>query len=59
MRKEIVEVPDLSDNVRRVGVPLSVVTRANGFVFVSGCPPFDLETGAIVRGDIEVQTKPA
>ncbi len=57
MCKEIVEVPVLSDNVRRIGVPLSVVTRANGFVFVSGCPPFDLETGAIVRGDIEVQTE--
>jgi reactive intermediate/imine deaminase len=57
MDKEIIEVPILSEGVRRVGVPLSLVTRANGFVFVSGTPPFDLETGAIVRGDIEVQTE--
>ena len=57
MAKEIVDVPVLSDKVRQAGVPLSVVTKANGFVFVSGCPPFDLETGAIVRGDIEVQTE--
>ena len=54
MDKEIVAGPVLSDGVRRGGVPLSLVTKANGFVFVSGTPPFDLETGTIVRGDIEV-----
>jgi enamine deaminase RidA (YjgF/YER057c/UK114 family) len=42
---------------RDVGVPLSLVTKANGFVFVSGIPPFDLESGKFVRGDIEVQTE--
>ena len=57
MTKEIIEVPVLSEGVRKIGVPLSVVTKANGFVFVSGTPPFDLETGKIVRGDIEVQTE--
>jgi enamine deaminase RidA (YjgF/YER057c/UK114 family) len=34
-----------------------MVTKANGFVFVSGTPPFDLTTGKLVRGDIEVQTE--
>ena len=57
MTKEIIEVPVLSEGVRRVGVPLSLVTKANGFVFVSGTPPFDLETGKLVKGDIEVQTE--
>jgi 2-iminobutanoate/2-iminopropanoate deaminase len=57
MAKEIIEVPVLSQGVRNVGVPLSLVTRANGFVFVSGTPPFDLETGTFVRGDIETQTE--
>jgi reactive intermediate/imine deaminase len=57
MAKEIVEVPVLSEAIRRVGVPLSLVTKANGFVFVSGTPPFDLETGKLVKGDIEVQTE--
>lgn len=57
MGKEIVEVPVVSDAARKVGVPLSAVTKANGFVFVSGTPPFDLTTGAFVRGDIEVQTE--
>lgn len=55
--KQVIEVPVLSEGARRLGVPLSVVTKANGFVFVSGTPPFDLETGRIVRGDIAVQTE--
>ena len=38
-------------------MPLSLVTKANGFVSVSGTPPLDLETGKFVRGDIEVQTE--
>jgi reactive intermediate/imine deaminase len=57
MSKEIIEVPVLSQGVRNVGVPVSLVTKANGFVFVSGTPPFDLETGKFVRGDIETQTE--
>jgi 2-iminobutanoate/2-iminopropanoate deaminase len=55
MAKEIIEVPVLSQGVCNVGVPLSLVTKANGFV--SGTPPFDLETGKFVRGDIETQTE--
>lgn len=54
--KEVIEVPVLSAAIRRLGVPLSLVTRANGMVFVSGTPPLDLATGALVKGDIAVQT---
>ncbi|WP_322415664.1 RidA family protein [Mesorhizobium huakuii] len=57
MTKEIVEVPVLSAAVRALGVPLSLVTRAAGLVFVSGTPPLDLTTGKLVKGDIEVQTE--
>jgi 2-iminobutanoate/2-iminopropanoate deaminase len=57
MSKQRIEVPVLSQGVRDVGVPPSLVTKANGFVFVSGTPPFDLETGRFVRGDIKVQTE--
>ncbi len=57
MSKEIVELPVLSDAIRKVGVPLSPVVRANGFVFVSGMPPLDPKTGALVRGDIAAQTE--
>jgi enamine deaminase RidA (YjgF/YER057c/UK114 family) len=55
--KEIIEVPVLSDAVRRLGLPLSVVTRAGGMVYVSGTAPLDLATGDLVKGDITVQTR--
>jgi 2-iminobutanoate/2-iminopropanoate deaminase len=38
-------------------IPLSAVTSGNGFVFVSGLPPVNWETGELVRGDIRVQTR--
>ena len=34
MKKEIIEVPVLSSSVRTFGLPLSLVTKANGMVFV-------------------------
>src|SRR5215471_12520834 len=55
--KEIIEVPVLSDAVRRLNVPVSLVTRANGMVYVSGTPPLDIPTGHLVKGDIAVQTE--
>jgi enamine deaminase RidA (YjgF/YER057c/UK114 family) len=57
MDKEVIEVPVVSDLIRRVGVPLSPVVRANGFVFVSGLPGIDLATGKVVDGGIEEQTE--
>ena len=59
MPKQVIEVPVLSDTVRRIGVPLSLVTKANGVIYVSGIPPFDVQTGQIIRGDIETQTDAA
>lgn len=56
MIREIVEVPILSEATRNSEVPLSLVTRGGGFVFVSGMPPLDLKTGQLVVGDIESQT---
>ncbi|MER8466580.1 RidA family protein [Mesorhizobium sp. M1396] len=57
MKKEVIEVPVLSAAVRTLGVPLSLVTRAAGLVFVSGTPPLDIATGRLVKGDIETQTE--
>src|SRR4051812_39505279 len=57
MAKEVIEVPVLSETIRKLGVPLSLVTKANGMVFVSGTPPLDVKTGQLVKGDIEVQTE--
>ena len=54
--KTIVEVPGLSAAVRATGVPLSPVIVANGFVFVSGLPPFGPD-GKLVQGGIEAQTE--
>ena len=57
MDKEIFEVPVLSEAIRKQGVPLSPVVRGGGFVFVSGLPPVDPETGALFSGDIARQTE--
>lgn len=55
--KQCPEVPGLSDAIRARGIPLSIVTRGGGLVFVSGLPPIDPATGAMVEGDIRVQTR--
>lgn len=55
--KEIIEVPVLSEVLRKLGVPLSPIVRANGLLFVSGLPPLDPVTGQLVKGDVEVQTE--
>lgn len=57
MDKEVFEVPLVSDAVRRQGVPLSPVVRGGGFVFVSGLPPVDPDTGRFFGGDIARQTE--
>ena len=57
--RKVIEVPGLSDNVRRQGLPLSMAVAANGFVFVSGVGPMNPDTGDILRGDIEEQTAAA
>jgi 2-iminobutanoate/2-iminopropanoate deaminase len=56
MPKEIVHVPGYSDAIQKAGVPLSPAVKANGFVFVSGMPPMNLDTGELIQGDIETQT---
>ncbi|HWI25444.1 MAG TPA: RidA family protein [Stellaceae bacterium] len=57
MERIVVDVPVISDAIRKAGVPLSPVIKANGFVFVSGLPPIDLATGAFAKGDIATQTR--
>ncbi len=57
MERTVVEVPGISASIRKAGVPLSPVIKANGFVFVSGMPPIDPKTGAFAKGDIASQTE--
>lgn len=53
-RKTIVPVPGISE---KFDVPLSFVVKADNFLFVSGIPPIDYKTGALVKGDIQTQTR--
>ena len=57
MTREVVRVPGISQALEKAGVPLSAAIKAGGLVFVSGTPPIDLETGALVSGDIAKQTE--
>ena len=60
MEKKIVNVPghkQLMDEDGKPLVPISPAVIANGFVYVSGQPPFDHTTGKLVSGDIQVQTR--
>ena len=57
MPKQIIHVSPISEALAKAKVPLSPAVKANGFVFVSGLPPFDRKTGAIVTGGIEAQTE--
>ncbi len=58
-KKEVVQVPikDVMDDKGRRAVPLSRAIKANGFVFVSGIPPYDPQTSRLVGGGIEAQTR--
>ena len=57
MEKEIIHIPKLSELLKQLGVPLSPVVKAGDILFVSGLPPLDLESGKMLRGDIEAQTE--
>ena len=57
MEKEIIEIPKLSEALRKVGVPLSPCVRAGGILYLSGLPPLDLDSGAMVQGGIAAQTE--
>ncbi len=57
MEKEVVEIPGVTDSPNRYSAPLSPVVRAGDFLFVSGMPPKDYETGYMISGDIETQTR--
>jgi 2-iminobutanoate/2-iminopropanoate deaminase len=55
--REVIRVEPLSTYLENWKAPTSAVTRCGDMIFVSGFPPFDPETGTVVRVPIERQTK--
>ncbi|MBV1835296.1 RidA family protein [Novacetimonas pomaceti] len=56
MKPEHPAIPVLDAALGKLGLPLSLATKANGMVFVSGLPPLDIDSGMLITGTIEDQT---
>jgi 2-iminobutanoate/2-iminopropanoate deaminase len=57
MEKTVYSVGWLNEAAAGYKVPISLVTGANGFLFIAGLPPFSPKTLKLVRGDTLVQTR--
>lgn len=51
------QVPAISAFLKSKNIPASAVVRANGWVYVSGLPPVDLDTGEYELMPIDRQTR--
>lgn len=57
MPREIIDVPVISEAIRRLGAPASAAVRFGDLVMTCGMPPIDPISGEIVTGDIRTQTR--
>ena len=57
MIREVIRVEPLSTYLENWKAPTSAVTRSGEMIFVSGFPPFDPETGTVIKAPIERQTE--
>lgn len=55
--RHVIEVPVISDAIRKLGAPTSALVRMGDLLFTCGMPPIDSVTGEIVTGSIEEQTR--
>ena len=53
MKREVIRVEPLSTYLERWKAPTSAVTRSGDTIYVSGLPPFDPDTGAVVDAPVE------
>lgn len=59
MKRTIVEVPVISETIRKLGAPTSALVQVGDLLYTCGMPPIDCKTGEIVKGDIRTQTRAA
>lgn len=57
MKREVIRVEPLSTYLEKWKAPASAVTRHGDTIYVSGFPPFDPQTGEIVKAPLERQTE--
>ena len=57
MKRTIVRAEPLSTFLEKWKAPASAVTTDGTYVYVSGAPPFDAQTGEVIDGPIERQTE--
>ena len=55
--RHIIEVPVISDAIRKLGAPTSAIVRMGDLLFTCGMPPVDSVTGEIVTGSIDDQAR--
>ena len=57
MKRTIIEVPVVSETLRRLGAPVSALVRSGDMLYTCGMPPINLRSGEILRGDITAQAR--
>ena len=56
MKRAVIRVEPLSTYLENWKAPTSAVTRSGDTIYVSGFPPFDPDTGKVIKVPIERQT---